>query len=257
MSSGNGNSDVRPFPSVQVEPDQIQEPSPSASMVKPQPEVTMTNSIKPHSSTICLDPLLSGNVRLEPLNTCTLRLDPHNSSMLRPDPTSLPSVQPSSLSSSSGLNSISTSTQSLNPLYLHQSPVESNGANPEPQDNKEMLSYTKPFTFASAYDATVGQVSRSSVASLDTSPKANDIPNHENGNQVVVPLPDPPPNSCLKSGTLTNHKDPRSSSRVGLRVHFKLPEDEEEAQSDTSCQSEDAAQMSIKEPPPVRAKPKL
>lgn len=221
-------------------------------MVKPQPEVIMTNSIKPNSSTVCLDP------HLEPLNTCTLRLDHHNSSVLRPDPacTSLPSLQPSSLSNSYCLNSISTSTQNLNPFYLHQSPVESNGANPEPQ-NKEALSYTKPFPFASPCDASVGQVSRSSVASLDTSPKEKDAPNHENGNQIVVPLPDPPPNSCLKSGTLANHKDPRSSSRVGLRVHFKLPEDEEEEQSDASCQSEDAAQMSVKEPPPVRAKPKL
>lgn len=227
----------------------MQESFPSASMVKPQPEA-LTNSIKPHSSTICLDPLLSGNVRLEPVNTCTLRLDPHNSSMLRPDLTSLPSVQPSSLSSS-------PSAQSLNPSYLHQSPVEYSGANPEPPNNKEMLSYTQPFTFASACDATAGQVARSSVASLATSPKGNDAPTHENGNQVVVPLPDPPPNSCLKSGTLPNHKDPRSSSRVGLRVHFKLPEDEEEAQEDTSCQSDDEAQMAVKEPPPVRAKPKL
>lgn len=256
-SSGNSNSDVRPFPSVQVEPGQIQEPSTHVSMVKAQPEVTTTDSIKPHSSTICLDPPLSGNVRLEPLNTCTLRLDPHSSSVLHPDPTSLPSAQPSALSSSSCLNSISSSTQSLTPLYLHQSPVESSGANPEPQNNKEMLSYTKPCTFASACDAAVGQVSRSSLASLDTSPRVNEAPNPENGNQVALPLPDPPPNSCLKSGALTNHKEPRSGSRAGLRVHFKLPEEDEEAQSDTSWQSEDAAQMSVKEPPPVRAKPKL
>ncbi|XP_029690708.1 myopalladin isoform X2 [Takifugu rubripes] len=241
---GNGNSNhVRPLSSVQVEPGQSQEP---------QPEVTVTNSIKPHSSTICLDPLISGNIRLEPLNTCTLRLDPHNSSMLRPDPpcTSSPSVQTCSQSSSYCL-----SAQRLNPVYLHQSPVEPSGANPEPQNNQGGHSYTKPFTFVPAYDAPVGQVSRSSVSFRDT--KVKDAPDHENGNQVVVPLPDPPPNSCLKSGTLTNHKDPRSSSRAGLRVHFKLPEDEEEAQSDTSCQSEDAAQMSAKEPPPVRAKPKL
>lgn len=74
-----------------------------------------------------------------------------------------------------------------------------------------------------------------------------------------MPLPDPPANSCLKTGTLTNHKDSRSSSRVGLRVHFKLPEDEEDEQRGTSYQSdEDTAQMSVsKEPPPVRAKPKL
>uniref|UniRef100_A0A3Q3W410 Ig-like domain-containing protein n=1 Tax=Mola mola TaxID=94237 RepID=A0A3Q3W410_MOLML len=83
--------------------------------------------------------------------------------------------------------------------------------------------------------------------------------NHQNGNPVVVALPDPPPNSCLKTGTPTNHKVSRSSSRVGLRVHFKLPEDEEGEQSDAYGQSdEDSTQMSInKEPPPVRAKPKL
>uniref|UniRef100_H3C1U8 Myopalladin n=1 Tax=Tetraodon nigroviridis TaxID=99883 RepID=H3C1U8_TETNG len=97
----------------------------------------------------------------------------------------------------------------------------------------------QPFTCASACDATLGQVSKPLVSSPDTSPKVNDAPKHEN------------------SGALTSHKDPRASSRVGLRVHFKLPEDEEEAQSDASCQSEDAAQMSAKEPPPVRAKPKL
>uniref|UniRef100_A0A3Q1F5H5 Myopalladin n=1 Tax=Acanthochromis polyacanthus TaxID=80966 RepID=A0A3Q1F5H5_9TELE len=84
-------------------------------------------------------------------------------------------------------------------------------------------------------------------------------PNHQNGSPVVVPLPDPPPNSCLKSGNLSNHKDSRSSSRVGLRVHFKLPEDEEEEQSDASCRSdEDINEMlGNKEPPPVLAKPKL
>lgn len=212
----------------------------------------MTNSIKPHSSTICLEPLISGNARLESLNTFNLRLDPQSSSMLRPDPacTGSPSVQPPNQSSSYCLNSINTDAQSVNPFYLYQSPVEPCGANPEPQNNQEVLSYTKPFNFVSACDGLVGQVSRSSRAS-----QVQDAPNHENGNQVVVPLPDPPPNSCLKSGTLTNHKDPRSSSRVGLRVHFKLPEDEEE--SDTSCPSEDAAQTSVKEPPPVRAKPKL
>lgn len=55
-----------------------------------------------------------------------------------------------------------------------------------------------------------------------------------------------------------NHKDSRSSSRVGLRVHFKLPEDEEDEQSDATYQSDEDAQMlANKEPPPVRAKPKL
>uniref|UniRef100_A0A8C1YTT0 Ig-like domain-containing protein n=1 Tax=Cyprinus carpio TaxID=7962 RepID=A0A8C1YTT0_CYPCA len=63
----------------------------------------------------------------------------------------------------------------------------------------------------------------------------------------VKPLPEPP-TSCLKTrpeGVLGNHNESRSSSRVGLRVTFKLPEDEEEEG------------MSSKEPPPVLAKPKL
>uniref|UniRef100_A0A8C2CCB9 Myopalladin n=1 Tax=Cyprinus carpio TaxID=7962 RepID=A0A8C2CCB9_CYPCA len=66
---------------------------------------------------------------------------------------------------------------------------------------------------------------------------------------TVKPLPDPP-TSCLKTrpeGVLGNHNESRSSSRVGLRVTFKLPEDEDEEEKE----------MSSKEPPPVLAKPKL
>uniref|UniRef100_A0A3Q3IYV8 Ig-like domain-containing protein n=1 Tax=Monopterus albus TaxID=43700 RepID=A0A3Q3IYV8_MONAL len=83
--------------------------------------------------------------------------------------------------------------------------------------------------------------------------------NTSNEGSIVMPLPNPPPNSCLKTGTLTNHKESRSSSRVGLRVHFKLPEDEGHEQSDTSSQSdEDITQASVdKKPPPVLTKPKL
>ncbi|XP_036403383.1 myopalladin-like isoform X2 [Megalops cyprinoides] len=78
--------------------------------------------------------------------------------------------------------------------------------------------------------------------------------------------------SCLKpklEGVLVNHNEPRSSSRVGLRVHFKLPEDE--AESDTSSEESSSMQkmscsqphgdlptaLPNKEPPPVLAKPKL
>ncbi|XP_073338527.1 myopalladin [Pagrus major] len=257
---GNGSSNhVRPFNSV-TEPSRIQEPSLSAPTVNPQPEVTVTNSIKPHSSTIRLDPLISTTLRLDPLNTSTLRLDPHSSSMLRPDPlrTSLPSLEPSSLSSSLCLNSLSTSTPNLDPSYLHHRPG-SNGARPEPQTTAQVLSYPKPFTSPSAFEPSAEQeVSRPSVTSPDTSPKIKGTSNHQNGSPIVVPLPDPPPNSCLKTGNHTNHKDSRSSSRVGLRVHFKLPEDEEDEQSDATYQSDEDAQMSAnKEPPPVRAKPKL
>lgn len=76
-----------------------------------------------------------------------------------------------------------------------------------------------------------------------------------------MPLPDPPPNSCLKAGNLTNHKDSRSISRVGLRVHFKLPEDEDEEEQHSAASSptdEDYTDaLANKEPPPVLAKPKL
>lgn len=89
--------------------------------------------------------------------------------------------------------------------------------------------------------------------SPDTSPKVKGTSNHQNGSVIVVALPDPPPNSCLKTGAQTNHKD----SRVGLRVHFKLPEDEA-GESDASSQfDEDAAMSGNREPPPVLAKPKL
>ncbi|KAM9345165.1 myopalladin isoform 2-T2 [Symphorus nematophorus] len=256
---GNGSSNhMRLFTSLTLEPSRIQEPPPSAPTVNPQPEVTVTNSIKPHSSTIRLDPLISSTVRLDTLNTSTLRLDPLSSSMLRPDPlrTSLPSLEPSSLSSSSCLNSLSSSTPNLDPRHFHQGPPAASGSRPEPQ----VLSYLKPFTSPPAFEPSAEQeASRPSVTSPDTSPKVKVTSNHQNGSSVVVPLPDPPANSCLKSGTLTNHKDSRSGSRVGLRVHFKLPEDEEEEQSDASSQcDEDTSQMLVnKEPPPVRAKPKL
>uniref|UniRef100_A0A3B3TYS7 Myopalladin n=1 Tax=Poecilia latipinna TaxID=48699 RepID=A0A3B3TYS7_9TELE len=65
-------------------------------------------------------------------------------------------------------------------------------------------------------------------ASRPSDRNAKAAPNRPNGGSGVVPLPDPPPNSCLKTGTLTNHRDSRSGARVGLRVHFKLPEDEED-----------------------------
>ncbi|GLD56103.1 myopalladin-like isoform X2, partial [Lates japonicus] len=253
---GRITNHVRPVNSLTTELSRIQEPSPSVPTVNPQPEVTVTNSIKPHSSTIRLDPLVSSTLRLDPLNTSTLRLDPHSSSMLR---TSLPSLEPSSLSSSStssSLNSRSTSTPNLEPLHLRHDPSGSSGA----QSSGQVLSYPKPFTSPSVVETSAEQeVSRPTMTSPDTSPKAKGTLNHQNGSPIVVLLPDPPPNSCLKSGTLTNHKDSRSG-RVGLRVHFKLPEDEEDEQSDASsrCEDEDAAlALANKEPPPVLAKPKL
>ncbi|KAI3363020.1 hypothetical protein L3Q82_011677 [Scortum barcoo] len=254
---GNGSNSnyVRPFTSLTAQPGPIQEP-PDVNL---QPEVTVANSIKPHSNTIRLDPLVSSTLRLDPLNTSTLRLDPHSSSMLRPDPlrTSLPSLTPSSLSSSSCLNSRSTSTPNLDPFYISQGPPGSGGAHPESQSSGQA---PKPFISPFAVETSAEkEVSRPSMTSLNTSPKVKETPNHQNGSPIVVHLPDPPANSCLKTGAQTIHKNSRSSSRVGLRVHFKLPEDEEEEQSDASGQSdEDMTQSSVsKEPPPVLAKPKL
>uniref|UniRef100_A0A8C2WVP8 Myopalladin n=1 Tax=Cyclopterus lumpus TaxID=8103 RepID=A0A8C2WVP8_CYCLU len=94
----------------------------------------------------------------------------------------------------------------------------------------------------------------SSAATLRVKGNTPGTLNHQNGSLVVVPLPDPPANSCLKTGAPTNHKDSRVGSRVGLRVHFKLPEDEEDEQSDASSQLDEVLNRG---PPPVLAKPKL
>lgn len=79
-------------------------------------------------------------------------------------------------------------------------------------------------------------------------------------------------------GVLVNHNEPRSSSKIGLRVHFKLPEDDKESESPpedglgTTNQSRpnyfqdriNGQPVKVpeptspsKEPPPVLAKPKL
>ncbi|KAM3863002.1 myopalladin [Diretmus argenteus] len=274
---GNGYNSNHVKPQDRVEPSQVQEPSLSdltAPTVKPQPDFTVTNSIKPHSSTIRLDPLISSTLRLDPLNTSTLRLDPHSSSMLRPDPlsTSLPSLDPLSLNSSPHRGSRSTSTPRLDPLYLsthHQDLPGSSGPRPEPQSSGEVPSYRQPFSSSSMAEPqssglkTEQDVSRPLPTFPDlvtaASPKVKETPSYQNETPIVVPLPDPPANSCLKTGVLVKHKESRSTSRVGLRVHFRLPEDEEDEQSDASSQSnEDPTQaLANKEPPPVLAKPKL
>ncbi|KAM9364935.1 myopalladin [Pholidichthys leucotaenia] len=233
-----------------VEPSEVKRFLPSAPAANLQPEVTVTSSIKPHSSTIRLDPLLSSTLRLDPLNTSTLHLDPHSSSMLRPDPlrTSLPNLEPSTLTGSPCLNSRSSSTPNIDPTFHHQAPSGSSGTHLEPQSGRLFITQPKPFTVSPVAEAT----SRPSATSRNTSSSIKGTSNHQNGGSTIVPLPDPPPNSCLKSGTQTNHRD----SRVGLHVHFKLPEDEDDQKSDAS--DEDITQMSVnKEPPPVLAKPKL
>uniref|UniRef100_A0A6Q2ZD33 Myopalladin n=1 Tax=Esox lucius TaxID=8010 RepID=A0A6Q2ZD33_ESOLU len=74
-----------------------------------------------------------------------------------------------------------------------------------------------------------------------------------------VNLPDPPISSCLKPGVLVNQNGPRSGSKAGLRVHFKLPEDETDNDSEahSSMSYEEMSLLANKGPPPVLAKPKL
>ncbi|XP_015799338.1 myopalladin isoform X2 [Nothobranchius furzeri] len=232
------------------EPDQTQELFPLPPAANSQPEVPVTSSIKPHSSTIHLEPLVCSTSRPNPLSTCTLRLDPNGSSMFRPDAlrTSLSGPDPSSLTSCSGRNYFSASTPKLDPPSVYLDPQGSSGSQTEPRGSKETLLNQKPFTCSPADEQ---EVSRPSVTLPDSSSSLKG-----NGSPCVVPLPDPPPNSCLKSGTLTNYKDSRSGSRVGLRVHFKLPEDEQEDGSSHSDEDIGLASGS-KEPPPVLAKPKL
>ncbi|XP_013909694.1 PREDICTED: myopalladin [Thamnophis sirtalis] len=100
--------------------------------------------------------------------------------------------------------------------------------------------------------------------------------------QPLAPTPslslvDNPTKPKLES-VLVNHNEPRSSSKIGLRVHFKLPEDEkgsETSSEDGSGPKNQARPNSFpnkingqafklqepsspsKEPPPVLAKPKL
>uniref|UniRef100_UPI0037E88687 myopalladin isoform X1 n=1 Tax=Semicossyphus pulcher TaxID=241346 RepID=UPI0037E88687 len=254
-ANASNSNHVRPTSSLTVKPSQIQESFTSGPTANLHPDVNMINS-KFHSRNILLDPFNSNTLCLEPLNTSTLSVDPDSSSMLLQDPLRT-SLEAASLSGSSCLNSPSTSTKNLDPFLFHQGPRGCSEACPGSENIGQVLTYQKPSTSPCAVGTSAEQeVSRLSVTSPDTSLKIRGTTNHQNGNNIVVPLPDPPPNSCLKTGAPTNHKGSRSSSRVGLRVHFKLPEEE---QSDLSNQSdEDTSQMSVsKEPPPVLAKPKL
>ncbi|XP_045067447.1 myopalladin isoform X4 [Coregonus clupeaformis] len=250
----NSNHVKTPHKSTQVpEPSSLDLTPPS---LKPQAEVPVTNSIKPHSSTIRLDPLSSSTLRLDPLTTSTLRLDPLSSSMLRQDPVSIsmPSLDPLSLGSSPRIGTRSSSTSCLDPLYLSTPhpdlPTSSSRLHPEPQSSGEVpkTDHEDSRAFSVLSDPAIG-----------LSPKVEGTPFHKPEPPPPVNLPDPPTSSCLKPGVLVSHNGPRSSSRVGLRVHFKLPEDETDNESETSDSHsyEDMSQLANKEPPPVLAKPKL
>lgn len=91
-------------------------------------------------------------------------------------------------------------------------------------------------------------------------------------------LGDQPPKPKLE-GVLVNHNEPRSSSKIGLHVHFKLPEDDKGSETSSedngggpanqirpNCFPEKINGQALKtqeptspskEPPPVLAKPKL
>ncbi|XP_017279809.1 myopalladin isoform X2 [Kryptolebias marmoratus] len=230
--NGGGGAPVRPGNGLQTEPHQNQELFSSGPAGNAPADVPAPGSIKPHSSTIRLEPFVSSKLLLDPLSTSSLQLEPHRSSMLRSNtPRSVPAgLEPPS----SGLRS------ARNPPNLDPVSWGSSGAHQDPQTGRETLPNQKPLPFPPA--------SRPSVASPD--------PNPSNGSPGVVPLPDPPPNSCLKTGALTNHKDSRAGAR---HVHFKLPEDEEDEEGDTSGPTDEDISLSSvsKEPPPVLAKPKL
>ncbi|XP_014847794.1 PREDICTED: myopalladin isoform X3 [Poecilia mexicana] len=166
---------------------------------------------------------VSSSIRLEPLVSSTLRLDPLNTSTLRLEPSVL------------NLDGVSGSSAPRVDL----------------QNPRQIFSSQSPFTVSPAAANTSEQ-----KASRPSDRNAKAAPNRPNGGSGVVPLPDPPPNSCLKTGTLTNHRDSRSGARVGLRVHFKLPEDEEDEEQGDYDEDLSLA-LSGKEPPPVLAKPKL
>lgn len=235
--------------------------------LKRKPDVPLGNN-KLHSSMICLDPLSSGFKRSDPLDSGTLRSDSLNPSMFRHDlSTSLPSLNPLSIGKHSS-DTFRSSLPQLDPLSFNASSLNSDS------NHKSLSSSTTHFDsggFGCKPSTEVTQCPPNGLASTITlgsdvwvgpspngskttsslpviSPQSVNSSNHQE-QPPVKSLPDPP-TSCLKTrpeGVLGNHNEPRSSSRVGLRVTFKLPEDEEEEEKD----------MSSKEPPPVLAKPKL
>jgi len=229
----------------------------SSSTLRLDPLSSSTLRLDPlSSSTLRLDPLSSSTLRLDPLSSGTIRLDPHSASMLRPDPlsASLPSLDPQALGGSSHERFSYTSTPRLVPQYLNSHSI----------DNGTQY-YVKPFSGSSAPAAEAPQTS-GLEAEQETPNYLPTLPNLATSGTpkvrvapAVVPLPDPPANSCLKTSSLANHRE-RSSAKVGLRVHFRLPEDEddeEEEQSDMSGWPYEDGLTANKGPPPVLTKPKL
>uniref|UniRef100_A0A8D2N5B8 Myopalladin n=1 Tax=Zonotrichia albicollis TaxID=44394 RepID=A0A8D2N5B8_ZONAL len=118
----------------------------------------------------------------------------------------------------------------------------------------------------------------SSTAALHTTCSIDFVATeHQAAPQAPSSLQSQAPRPKLE-GVLVNHNEPRSSSKAGLRVHFKLPEDEKGSESSSEDGPGTANQSRpnhfpekingqplktpepaspSKEPPPVLAKPKL
>lgn len=111
------------------------------------------------------------------------------------------------------------------------------------------------------------------MSSINSVAAENQSPPHNPSQRVGNENPKP-----KLEGVLVNHNEPRSSSKIGLRVHFKLPEDDKGSESPPedglgttnktrpsySHDKINGQPVKIpeptspsKEPPPVLAKPKL
>ncbi|NXX54574.1 MYPN protein, partial [Scopus umbretta] len=111
------------------------------------------------------------------------------------------------------------------------------------------------------------------MSSINLIAAENQPPPRTPSHRVVNQTPKP-----KLEGVLVNHNEPRSSSKIGLRVHFKLPEDDKGSESPSEDgpgatnqtrpnyfqERINGQPMKIpeptspsKEPPPVLAKPKL
>lgn len=239
------------------------------SSLKCEPDVPLLNN-NLHSSMVSLDPLSSDSQYAG-----TRTPDVVNSSVLRHDlATSLPNLNPLSIgqlhsetfrSSLPHLDPLSFSVPRFEPLNsdLKHNPLNSFSSLFDSGDSglksSNEVTQSPPNGSASAIGSDVNAwVEPSQNIQLESkstpdpsviSPSQKNSSNHHE-RPPLKSLPDTP-TSCLKTrseGVLANHNESRSSSRVGLRVTFKLPEDEEE---------EEKLMAANKAPPPVLAKPKL
>ncbi|CAM4728093.1 unnamed protein product [Leuciscus chuanchicus] len=253
---GHNNNNTKPTKTstltVESSPPKVQATDLISTTLKRKPDVPLVNN-KVHSSMICLEPLSSGFKQSDPLDSETFRSDSLNPSTFRHElSASLPSLNPLSIGKYSS-DTFRSSLPQLDPLSFNASSLNSDS------NHKSVNSSTTHFDSGGSGCKPSTEVNQSpsnglaSGITLDLDAWVEPSPNGSKSSvqeqPPVKPLPDPP-TSCLKTrpeGVLGNHNEPRSTSRAGLRVTFKLPEDEEEEEKE----------MSSKEPPPVLAKPKL